>query len=77
MRTVSARRGRVGDSDCSGTRRHGVEIVNPAAVVGEPVESDVVGDAVGMRVLNKLDISEEPLLSPSYAVVCRCARTWI
>ena len=36
-----------------------------------------VGDAVGMRVLNKLDISEEPLLSPSYALVCRCARTWI
>ncbi len=76
---MRARRGRVGgeDRNCSGTRRHGIEIVNPATAVGESVEKDVVGDAVGMRVLNKLDISEEPLLSPSYALVCRSARTWI
>ena len=48
---MRARRGRVvEDRNCSGTRRHGIEIVNPAAAVGESVEKDVVGDAVGMRV---------------------------
>ncbi len=51
---MRARRGRVGgeDRNCSGTRRHGIEIVNPATAVGESVEKDVEGDAVGVRVSN-------------------------